>query len=86
MRLSVCEFLNVLEVSQQEPREAAENSWPGENYYGPGGSGNKWCGTTAINGQEGKGTRTKRCVERRSGIIGSGSEKKEESGYTLCRS
>lgn len=30
-------FLNVLEVSQQEPRDAAENWWPGENYCGLGG-------------------------------------------------
>lgn len=29
----VCEsFLNILEVFQQEPQDAAEKSWPGEKY------------------------------------------------------
>lgn len=34
----VCEtFLNILEVSQQGPRDAAEKSQPGENYWRLGG-------------------------------------------------
>lgn len=34
----VCEsFLNILEVFQQGPRDAAERSWPRENYCRHGG-------------------------------------------------
>lgn len=84
-----CEsVLNILEVVQQGPQEAAEKSWPGEKNCRLSGDINDVVRQQLGSRQEGRGTWTKRWMERRSGIIGPGWYRRRNgaSAPWACRS